>query len=73
MEICKHAELCGGCVYQGIEYAQQVELKGAEISRILNEKGVNAEMYLGIEAVRYSTPTVIRWSILLETESRMVK
>jgi len=49
MEICKHAELCGGCVYQGSEYAQQVESKGAEILRILNEKGVNAENYLGIE------------------------
>ncbi len=49
MEICKHDEHCGGCIYQGIPYQQQVEMKGKEVLRLLEEKKIQYDHYHGIE------------------------
>jgi 23S rRNA (uracil-5-)-methyltransferase RumA len=49
MEICKHNEGCGGCIYQEIPYQDQIILKGKEILRLLDEKKISYEKYLGIE------------------------
>jgi len=49
MEICKHNEFCGGCIHQGISYAAQVTAKGKEVLRLLKDKGVEYDKYLGIE------------------------
>ena len=49
MEICKHNEFCGGCIHQGISYADQVTAKGKEVLRLLKDKGVEYDKYLGIE------------------------
>ena len=49
MEICKHSEYCGGCIYQGMPYQDQIILKGKEVKRLLDEKNVAYEKYLGIE------------------------
>ena len=35
MEICKHAGECGGCLYQGVEYDEQRDMKGKEVLRLL--------------------------------------
>lgn len=49
MEICKHDQFCGGCIHQGITYEKQVEMKGKEVIRLLDEKDVDCEKLLGIE------------------------
>lgn len=49
MEICKHKDVCGGCLYQGIEYDEQVELKGKMVLDLLKDKGIRYDEYLGIE------------------------
>lgn len=49
MDICKHSESCGGCIYQGIPYKDQIILKGKEVLRLLDEKNISYEKYLGIE------------------------
>ncbi|WP_051280489.1 23S rRNA (uracil(1939)-C(5))-methyltransferase RlmD [Anaerovorax odorimutans] len=49
MTICKHNEHCGGCIYQEIPYQEQIILKGKEVQRILDEKEIKYEKYLGIE------------------------
>lgn len=49
MEICKHNENCGGCIYQEIPYQDQLILKGKEVLRLLEEKKIDFEKYLGIE------------------------
>ncbi|MEL7655796.1 MAG: 23S rRNA (uracil(1939)-C(5))-methyltransferase RlmD [Bacillota bacterium] len=49
MEICKHNEHCGGCIYQEMPYQDQIILKGKEVLRLLEEKKISYEKYLGIE------------------------
>lgn len=49
MEICKHNEYCGGCIYQEMPYQEQIILKGKEVLRLLDEKKVMYDRYLGIE------------------------
>ena len=49
MEICKHNENCGGCIYQGMPYQDQIILKGKEVMRLLDEKKIAYEKYMGIE------------------------
>lgn len=49
MEACKHRADCGGCIYQEIPYQDQIILKGKEVVRLLEEKKVTYEKYLGIE------------------------
>jgi len=47
--ICTHDEFCGGCIYQGTPYEQQLEIKVKEVERLLREKGVMPECFDEIE------------------------
>jgi 23S rRNA (uracil1939-C5)-methyltransferase len=47
-EICKHKDDCGGCLYQGIPYEKQVEIKEKEVLKLLAAKEIVVENYLGI-------------------------
>jgi 23S rRNA (uracil1939-C5)-methyltransferase len=49
LEICKHSDYCGGCVYQGVPYQEQLTLKGKDVLRLLEEKEIAYEKYMGIE------------------------
>ena len=40
MEICKHAELCGGCLYQGVPYETQLQTKESEVASLLAANGI---------------------------------
>ena len=40
MNICKHNDFCGGCIYQGMDYGQQLRIKEDEVLRLMAEKGV---------------------------------
>lgn len=49
MEICKHNEFCGGCLYQEMPYQEQMIMKGKEVLRLLAAKGIEPEKNLGVE------------------------
>lgn len=50
MVICKHNDDCGGCVYQGIPYNEQVELKGRQVLMHLRERNLSTNGFMGIES-----------------------
>lgn len=49
MEICKHNADCGGCIYQELDYQEQMNLKGKEVVRLLENKNAMPQKFLGIE------------------------
>ncbi len=49
MEICKHNEFCGGCLYQGVPYEEQLKIKENEVLRLLEKKGILCDEILSIE------------------------
>ncbi|MBR5229096.1 MAG: 23S rRNA (uracil(1939)-C(5))-methyltransferase RlmD [Firmicutes bacterium] len=48
-EVCSIKQHCGGCIYQGVDYAEQVELKGESVKKLLEEKKLKTGEYIGIE------------------------
>lgn len=49
MELCRHKDSCGGCVYQGIPYQEQMQLKCKEVMRLMQEKEIQPRQFLGVE------------------------
>lgn len=49
MEICKDSKVCGGCVYQGVPYEEQLANKAGEVRRLLEEKDIDYGALLPIE------------------------
>ena len=49
MEVCKHDEFCGGCIYQGTPYAEQLKIKEQEVLNLLEKKGIACGEILPIE------------------------
>ncbi len=49
MDICKHNDFCGGCTHQGVDYSSQLEMKNAEVLKLLQEKNIQYDEYLGME------------------------
>ncbi|MEG0391624.1 MAG: 23S rRNA (uracil-5-)-methyltransferase RumA, partial [Anaerovoracaceae bacterium] len=49
MDICKHDEFCGGCIHQGVPYAEQLKLKEQAVLDLLQAKGITAEKTAPIE------------------------
>lgn len=50
MEICKHNEFCGGCLYQETPYEEQLKIKEKEVLALLEKKNVKCEEILPIQA-----------------------
>ena len=48
-DICKHDEFCGGCIYQNMSYEQQLKTKNGEVLKLLTDKEIKYDEYLGIE------------------------
>ncbi len=70
MEICKHDEFCGGCIYQGVMYQRQLEEKEQNILELLNSKKIIPEKIEKIEA----SPSKYRYRNKMEyTFGDMVK
>ncbi len=49
MDLCEHRADCGGCIYQGIPYTEQLQLKAKEVLRHFKDNLVTYERFLGIE------------------------
>ncbi len=47
--ICVHDQFCGGCVYQGMPYDQQLALKEKEVRGYFAERGVQPEVFDSIQ------------------------
>lgn len=41
MDKCIHHEVCGGCLYQGVSYDEQLNIKENTVNELLIEKGVD--------------------------------
>ena len=46
---CIHKDLCGGCIYQGIEYDEQIKIKEDFVLSLIAENNLTIKEYLGIE------------------------
>ncbi|MBR6444487.1 MAG: 23S rRNA (uracil(1939)-C(5))-methyltransferase RlmD [Firmicutes bacterium] len=49
MDICKDNDFCGGCIYQGVPYEEQLKIKDKEVRDLLAGRKVDLDCYLGIE------------------------
>lgn len=49
MGICAHDEFCGGCLYQGVSYDEQLKTKEAEVLAHFRDKEVSPGFFDGIE------------------------
>ena len=49
MGICVHDEFCGGCLYQGVSYDEQLKTKEAEVLAHFRDKEVSPGFFDGIE------------------------
>lgn len=43
MNVCKHDAFCGGCIYQGTTYQEQLKTKENQVLNLLEEKGISPE------------------------------
>lgn len=49
MNICKHDEYCGGCIYQGVPYEEQLKIKEKQVIQLLKDKDAQVLKMDGIE------------------------
>jgi len=49
MGICRDSSVCGGCVYQGVPYEEQLKLKADEVEELLEKKSIAYGKLLDIE------------------------
>ena len=49
MEICRDSNVCGGCVYQGVPYEEQLANKAGEVRGLLEKKDIRYGELLPIE------------------------
>lgn len=47
--ICPAAEHCGGCIYQGVPYDEQLRQKDKVVRRLLGAHDIDESVYLGME------------------------
>ena len=39
-EVCRDKDICGGCVYQGVPYEEQLSNKFGEVKGLLDKKDI---------------------------------
>lgn len=49
MNVCKHDAFCGGCIYQGTTYQEQLKTKENQVLNLLEENGISPEKIDRIE------------------------
>ena len=56
MEQCLQSQNCGGCVYQGVSYEEQLKTKQSQVKGFLTEQGINSQIMSDIVPcpVRYN-------------------
>lgn len=51
LAVCVHDEFCGGCVYQGMTYEEQLALKEGEVRQFFSDRGIKPEVFDPIEGL----------------------
>ncbi len=49
LPVCVHDEFCGGCIYQGMPYGEQLAIKEKEVRDLFEEKRIQPERFDSIE------------------------
>ena len=49
MDICPHDEFCGGCIYQGMSYEEQLKTKETDVQFLLKKNNVVPDCVDAIE------------------------
>jgi len=62
LPVCINANVCGGCIYQGVPYAQQLDYKKTEIQKLLREAGMDPFLATEIEP----SPCIYRYRNKME-------
>lgn len=52
-EVCRDKDICGGCVYQGVPYEEQLSNKFGEVKGLLDKKGIRYGELLPIEGAPF--------------------
>jgi tRNA/tmRNA/rRNA uracil-C5-methylase (TrmA/RlmC/RlmD family) len=50
INVCPHAEKCGGCFYQGVAYDEQLAVKNSQVLGFLEDNGVVCGEYYPVKA-----------------------
>lgn len=70
MKICPHKDFCGGCLYQGISYDEQLRIKEKQVNDLLAEYNIEPKEHLGFQP----SPQIYRYRNKMEyTFGDMVK
>ncbi|MGN0658709.1 MAG: 23S rRNA (uracil(1939)-C(5))-methyltransferase RlmD [Emergencia sp.] len=49
LPVCDHDEFCGGCIYQGVPYEEQLSIKEGEVRQLFEEKDIRPAAFDSIE------------------------
>lgn len=49
LPVCEHDEFCGGCIYQGVPYSEQLAIKEREVKELFAEKRICPKTFDPIE------------------------
>lgn len=49
LPVCEHDEFCGGCIYQGVPYSEQLAVKEGEVKKLFEEKKICPKTFDAIE------------------------
>ena len=47
--VCPSSEHCGGCIYQGVPYEEQLRQKDKAVRRLLDRHDIDESVWLGME------------------------
>ena len=47
--LCNASEHCGGCIYQGVPYAEQYAAKDKAVRKLLEAHKIDESVYLGMQ------------------------
>lgn len=62
MNICKDNDFCGGCIYQGVDYDEQLKIKENEVRELLEKRKVKYGSFNEIEG----SPQIFRYRNKME-------
>lgn len=62
MRICPQNDFCGGCLYQGVSYDEQLRIKEKQVEDLLVEYGIEPKEHLGFQP----SPLIYRYRNKME-------
>ena len=47
-QVCPQSEYCGGCIYQGVSYEDQIRHKDKAVRKLLENHQIEEDLYQGL-------------------------